>query len=334
MDFVEPARPFALELVGGRGHYERVVRAAMEARRSVWIATANLKELMVEDHRAVPGRRRTARVTGARGGRRRLPLDPGGVRRARRPRRRAAHPARRRRRRGRSAPRWRAGRRLAPRARSCAPARASTSRRSSSTARSSTSAAPTGPGRGWAPRGRGGATSSSASRAPTTGCSIGCRSSTTASGAAAPAKAASCATLCPAPLDGARPTRPRHSEAPITPAGLARPGVVATFQPNAHDSMKSDHEGGLIALVKETASGFGQLVADHIRLARVEMTADAKSYVRDGGMLAGRRVHPGDRLRHWPASPAGLALRASSAGRWPSRAWRSCICSSARSRSG
>jgi phosphatidylserine/phosphatidylglycerophosphate/cardiolipin synthase-like enzyme len=64
VDFVEPARAFALELVGGRGHYERVVRAAMEARRSVWIATANLKELMVEDHRAVPGRRRTLRVGG------------------------------------------------------------------------------------------------------------------------------------------------------------------------------------------------------------------------------------------------------------------------------
>jgi phosphatidylserine/phosphatidylglycerophosphate/cardiolipin synthase-like enzyme len=66
VDFVEPARTFALELIGGRGHYERVVRAAMEARRSVWIATANLKELMVEDHRAVPGRRRTARTAGRR----------------------------------------------------------------------------------------------------------------------------------------------------------------------------------------------------------------------------------------------------------------------------
>ena len=48
---------------------------------------------------------------------------------------------------------------------------------------------------------------------------------------------------------------------------------------------RGDHEGGLIALVRETASGFGQLVADHIRLARLEMTADAKTYVRDGGML-------------------------------------------------
>lgn len=61
MDFVESPRAFKLELVGGRGHYERVVRAVMEAKRSVWIATANLKELMVEDHRAVPGRRRTTR---------------------------------------------------------------------------------------------------------------------------------------------------------------------------------------------------------------------------------------------------------------------------------
>ena len=42
---------------------------------------------------------------------------------------------------------------------------------------------------------------------------------------------------------------------------------------------------GIIALVRETASGFGQLVADHIKLARLEMTADAKSYVRDGGWL-------------------------------------------------
>ncbi len=64
MDFVERARPIAVELVGGRGHYERVVQAVMEARRSVWIATANLKELMVEDHRAAPGRRRSMRVGG------------------------------------------------------------------------------------------------------------------------------------------------------------------------------------------------------------------------------------------------------------------------------
>src|SRR5437868_10628167 len=64
VDFVERARPITLELIGGRGHYERVVQAVMEARRSIWIATANLKELMVEDHRAASGRRRTLRVSG------------------------------------------------------------------------------------------------------------------------------------------------------------------------------------------------------------------------------------------------------------------------------
>lgn len=46
-------------LIEGRAHYERVVRAVMNAERSVWIATANLKELMVEDERW--GRRRRFR---------------------------------------------------------------------------------------------------------------------------------------------------------------------------------------------------------------------------------------------------------------------------------
>jgi phosphatidylserine/phosphatidylglycerophosphate/cardiolipin synthase-like enzyme len=59
-DFTRAARPVSLRLTSGRGHYETVVRAVMEARRSVWIATANLKELMVEDGRAVPGRARTS----------------------------------------------------------------------------------------------------------------------------------------------------------------------------------------------------------------------------------------------------------------------------------
>jgi phosphatidylserine/phosphatidylglycerophosphate/cardiolipin synthase-like enzyme len=58
MDFVRQHRPVTLALVAGKGHYESVVKAAMNAERSLWIATANLKELMVEDERARPGRRR------------------------------------------------------------------------------------------------------------------------------------------------------------------------------------------------------------------------------------------------------------------------------------
>jgi uncharacterized membrane protein YedE/YeeE len=47
-----------------------------------------------------------------------------------------------------------------------------------------------------------------------------------------------------------------------------------------------DRDGdGIIALVKETADGLGQLVADHIKLARIEMTADAKTYMREVNVL-------------------------------------------------
>jgi phosphatidylserine/phosphatidylglycerophosphate/cardiolipin synthase-like enzyme len=59
VDFVSPRRQVALQLVSGRGHYEAVIEAVADARTSVWVATANLKEMMVEDHRARPGVRRS-----------------------------------------------------------------------------------------------------------------------------------------------------------------------------------------------------------------------------------------------------------------------------------
>jgi len=59
VDFVGPRRAIALSLVGGRGHYEAVIEAVLAAQTSVWVATANLKELMIEDHRARPGVRRS-----------------------------------------------------------------------------------------------------------------------------------------------------------------------------------------------------------------------------------------------------------------------------------
>jgi phosphatidylserine/phosphatidylglycerophosphate/cardiolipin synthase-like enzyme len=51
VDFVRPSRAIDLRFVSGLGHYETVIRAVREARTSVWIATANLKGLMVEDTR-------------------------------------------------------------------------------------------------------------------------------------------------------------------------------------------------------------------------------------------------------------------------------------------
>jgi phosphatidylserine/phosphatidylglycerophosphate/cardiolipin synthase-like enzyme len=64
LDLAGAPRPVVLELISGRGHYERVIRAVLDAHTSVWIATANVKELMVEDGRAAPGRRRTLRRPG------------------------------------------------------------------------------------------------------------------------------------------------------------------------------------------------------------------------------------------------------------------------------
>ncbi len=61
IDFIRPPRDVPISLVSGRGHYDGVIEAVLAARTSVWIATANLKELMVEDGRARPGRRRGGR---------------------------------------------------------------------------------------------------------------------------------------------------------------------------------------------------------------------------------------------------------------------------------
>ncbi len=74
-DFISAARGISASLVGGRGHYQSVVEAVMAAKSSVWIATANLKELLVEDARAHPGRRRTIARSGARSASYRSVLD-------------------------------------------------------------------------------------------------------------------------------------------------------------------------------------------------------------------------------------------------------------------
>lgn len=51
LDIALPARPISVELIAGRAHYERVISAILAANTSVWIATANVKGLMVEGGR-------------------------------------------------------------------------------------------------------------------------------------------------------------------------------------------------------------------------------------------------------------------------------------------
>lgn len=42
----------------------------------------------------------------------------------------------------------------------------------------------------------------------------------------------------------------------------------------------------ILALIKETADGFGRLLADHIKLARLELVADVKNYGRQVTLIA------------------------------------------------
>jgi phosphatidylserine/phosphatidylglycerophosphate/cardiolipin synthase-like enzyme len=50
-DFATASRPIASTLIAGRAHYEQVMGRLAGARISVWIATANLKEVLVEGPR-------------------------------------------------------------------------------------------------------------------------------------------------------------------------------------------------------------------------------------------------------------------------------------------
>lgn len=54
-------RSVPLRVLSDRDHYEEVMKAVLGAQQSVWVATANLKDVMVENPRAVPGRPRGRR---------------------------------------------------------------------------------------------------------------------------------------------------------------------------------------------------------------------------------------------------------------------------------
>jgi phosphatidylserine/phosphatidylglycerophosphate/cardiolipin synthase-like enzyme len=62
-DFALASRAIDVALIAGRAHYEIVLHRLAQARRSIWIATANLKELMVEGpQRSVRSRNRYCSV--------------------------------------------------------------------------------------------------------------------------------------------------------------------------------------------------------------------------------------------------------------------------------
>ena len=53
-------------------------------------------------------------------------------------------------------------------------------------------------------------------------------------------------------------------------------------------SRQAGHDApeGVVGLLRETADGLGQLVADHIKLARLELAADMRSYGQGVATLA------------------------------------------------
>jgi uncharacterized membrane protein YqjE len=58
-------------------------------------------------------------------------------------------------------------------------------------------------------------------------------------------------------------------------------GTMATARDTREES------DGIISLIRETADGLGKLIADHVKLARVELVSDARFYARDLAVMAG-----------------------------------------------
>jgi hypothetical protein len=53
---------------------------------------------------------------------------------------------------------------------------------------------------------------------------------------------------------------------------------VLSFDSVAPQRSESEEREGIVGLIRETIDGLRDLIADHIKLARVEMVSDAKTY--------------------------------------------------------
>jgi hypothetical protein len=63
--------------------------------------------------------------------------------------------------------------------------------------------------------------------------------------------------------------------------------AVLTFEPVASRHVETDEREGIVDLVRETVDGLRTLITDHIKLARVELATDLKTYGRSVAALAG-----------------------------------------------
>ena len=60
---------------------------------------------------------------------------------------------------------------------------------------------------------------------------------------------------------------------------------MLTFGFVASQRVESEEREGIVGLIRETLDGLRDLIADHIKLARVEMVSDAKTYGRSIAVL-------------------------------------------------
>lgn len=60
---------------------------------------------------------------------------------------------------------------------------------------------------------------------------------------------------------------------------------MLSFQAVALQHAASEEREGIVGLIRETVDGLRDLIADHIKLARLELVADAKTYGRSIAVL-------------------------------------------------
>jgi uncharacterized membrane protein YqjE len=62
--------------------------------------------------------------------------------------------------------------------------------------------------------------------------------------------------------------------------------AVLSFEPVAARHVEPDEREGIVDLVRETVDGLRTLIVDHIKLARVELASDLKTYGQSVAVLA------------------------------------------------
>ena len=95
---------------------------------------------------------------------------------------------------------------------------------------------------------------------------------------------------------------------------------MLSFESVAPQRAENEEREGIVGLIRETVDGLRDLIADHIKLARIELVGDAKTYGRSVAVLAVAGSGAGDRL-HLRPGRRGVGAGPDLGG----ARWRSCV---------